>query len=189
MHYGSLWFLFTSETRWVSANDFHQAVWDCSHDGVWTRFDRWSRWGMNSCRRGLADRTWSVTRLLWRDRYTLSCQRGNKYTIIHHRVTMKHRPTHFIHILSSLAFELVPPFISFQAIFLRHGLLKKDLVTSLPVASVEQRPKEQIVSSRRLPEVQQREPGIPAGGPNTGAGGEARRGGKVRRRPQVGSQD
>lgn len=35
---------------------------------------------MNSCRRGLAGRTWSVTRLLWRDRYTLSCLEDNKYT-------------------------------------------------------------------------------------------------------------
>lgn len=35
---------------------------------------------MNSCRRGLADRTWSVTRLLWRDRYTLSCLDNDKYT-------------------------------------------------------------------------------------------------------------
>lgn len=35
---------------------------------------------MNSCRRGLADRTWSVTRLLWRDRYTLSCLDDHKYT-------------------------------------------------------------------------------------------------------------
>lgn len=38
---------------------------------------------MNSCRRGLADRTWSVTRLLWRDRYTLSCPGGAIHTIIH----------------------------------------------------------------------------------------------------------
>lgn len=57
------------------------------------------------------------------------------------------------------------------------------------VTSAEQRPEEQIVSSRGLPEVQQREPGVPAGNPNTGARGEARRGGKVRHRPQVGSED
>lgn len=55
-------------------------MWDRSDDSVWTRLDRWSRWGMNSCRRGLADRTWSVTRWLWRDRYTLSCLEENNYT-------------------------------------------------------------------------------------------------------------
>lgn len=50
----------------------------------------------------------------------------------------------------------------------------------------EQRPEEQIVSPRGLPEVQQGEPGGPAGGPHTGAGGEARRGGKVRQPPPGG---
>lgn len=97
-----------------------------------------------------------------------------------------HLPTHFIHILSSLSFELVTSFISFQTMLIE---CENGPVTSLSVTSVEQRPKEQIVSSRGLPEVQQREPGIPAGGPNTGAGGEAGRGGKVRPGPQVGSGD
>lgn len=52
---------------------------------------------MNSCRRGLADRTWSVTRWLWRDRYTLSCLEENNYT---HSVSLQAHnkaPTHFIH--------------------------------------------------------------------------------------------
>lgn len=64
-----------------------------------------------------------------------------------------------------------------------------EAVTCLSVTCAEQRPEEQIVSPGGLPEVQQREPGSPAGGPNTGAGGEARRGGKVRQRPGVGRKD
>lgn len=66
---------------------------------------------------------------------------------------------------------------------------ENNAVTSLSMTSAEQRPEEQIVSPGGLPEVQQREPGSPAGGPNTGAGGEARRGGKVRQQPPVGSKD
>lgn len=100
---------------------------------------------------------------------------------------MKHRSTHFIHILSSFSSKLFPPFISFQTILVYFK--KNDQVTSLSSLTVEQRPKGQAVSSRGLPEVQQREPGIPAGGPNTGAGGEARRGGEVRQRPKEGSED
>lgn len=56
----------------------------------------------------------------------------------------------------------------------------KHLTSSLFVASLEQRSEEQSVSSRGLPEVQQRGPGSPAGGSHTGAGGEAGRGGEVR---------
>ena len=56
------------------------------------------------------------------------------------------------------------------------------------MTSVEQRPEEPSVSSRGLPEVQQRGPGSPAGGPHTGAGGEAGGGGKVRCSLQVGIQ-
>lgn len=166
----------------ASANNCHQAVWDCSDDAVWTRLDRWSRWGMNSCRRGLADRTWSVTRLLWRDRYTLSCQRGNKHTTIYRRYIKASAGSFHPHLV--FIFIWTGPFF--------HQFSTSIFETwhnSLSVTSVEQRPKEPIVSSRGLPEVQQREPGIKAGGPNPGAGGEAWRGGKVRRRPRVGSQD
>lgn len=56
------------------------------------------------------------------------------------------------------------------------------------MTSAEQRPEEHSVSSRGLPEVQQRGPGSPAGGAHTGAGEEAGRGGKVRQRRQVGKQ-
>lgn len=56
----------------------------------------------------------------------------------------------------------------------------KRLTACLFVVSVEQRSEEQSVSSRGLPEVQQRGPGSPAGGTHTGAGGEAGGGGKVR---------
>lgn len=54
------------------------------------------------------------------------------------------------------------------------------------MTSLEQRPEEQSVSSRGLPEVQQRGPGSPAGGSHTGAGGEAGGGGEVRRRLRLG---
>lgn len=62
--------------------------------------DRWSRWGMNSCRRGLADRTWSVTRQLWRDRYT-----GKQIHTMWQ--THKRQSNHFIHIfiLSNISFQ------------------------------------------------------------------------------------
>lgn len=69
-----------SESQTVPDNNCHQSVRERSNDSVWARLDRWSRWGMNSCRRGLADRTWSVTRWLWRDRYTLCCLEENNYT-------------------------------------------------------------------------------------------------------------
>lgn len=78
-HWAQQWLLLQSEA-WCLIKTCHQTVWARSYDSFWTRLDRWSRWGMNSCRRGLADRTWSVTRLLWRDRYTLSCLQDNKYT-------------------------------------------------------------------------------------------------------------
>lgn len=56
------------------------------------------------------------------------------------------------------------------------------------MTSAEQRPEEQSVSFRGLPEVQQRGPGSPAGGAHPGAGGETGRGGKVRQRLQLGIQ-
>lgn len=97
-------------------------MWERRNDSVWTRLDRWSRWGMNSCRRGLADRTWSVTRWLWRDRYTLSCLEENNYTQA--LQAQFKAPTHLIHsFISFYHFHLIVihHHVSVIFLFFAHG--------------------------------------------------------------------
>lgn len=84
--------------------------------------------------------------------------------------------------ISDLCFETITRF------WYKHVFPVNYLTTSVFMTSAEQRPEEHSVSSRGLPEVQQRGPGSPAGGAHTGAGEEAGRGGKVRQRRQVGKQ-
>lgn len=137
---------------------------------------------MNSCRKGLADRTWSVTRWLWRDRYTLSCLQENNYMQCALQTQSK-APNHFIH-LCLLFLHLLSPFQHHFHIyhFLCHYIENIHLSSHLPsilllicffVRSLEQRPQEQSGPSRGFPEIQQRRPGGSAGAPHSGAGGAA----------------
>lgn len=85
-----------------SGDNCGETLWDWSDDSVWTRLDRWSRWGMNSCRRERADRTWSVTRWLWRDRYTPSWMKRYTAQITHIFIHLSSHSFDCVHFSSTL---------------------------------------------------------------------------------------
>lgn len=197
-HWALQWFLLPSETQCLK----NKLPSDCVGLERWQCLD--SAWQVEQMRNELLQERASRQDLecdkiaLERQVHTLLSGGGGEqiHTVSHDKLAAKHQPNHFIHVFSSFSLTAsVLTSISSRCLWDARVILMQTyfpvnhLTTVLMVTSAEQRPEEQTVSSRGLPEVQQRGPGSPAGGARPGAGGEAGRGGKVRRGSPVGNPD